>query len=346
MPKPRLPQNKGLPKRWRFEHGAYFYNVPKGMENLWEGKKKFRLGGKLSDAYREYAKRLGGIENVRNIGDLLDRYLLEIVPTKSPRHQIEQRRHIKRLREVFGNTFVDSIIPKDIYTYHDKSKVKGQAEREISTFSHVYTKAVEWGYINRHPFKGEVRIISNHKPRTRYIEDWEIEACLTLPSLQKRDTTAMMQAYIKLKQLTGLRKGDLLRLQESNLTVDGIRLTISKTGTPRIISWSDALIESISEAKAARPFDITPHLFCTRNGTSYIDQDGDTSSFNSLWQRFMKRVLKETDVKEKFTEHDIRAKVASDAKNLERARELLGHENSSITKRVYMRKTETVKPAK
>lgn len=58
----------------------------------------------------------------------------------------------------------------------------------------------------------------------------------------------------------------------------------------------------------------------------------------------MDRVLKETQVKQRFNEHDLRAKCASDAETLEHARALMAHADSRITERVYRRKPEMVKP--
>ena len=60
--------------------------------------------------------------------------------------------------------------PKLIYQYVDKRDYKIAAHREIEVLSHAYTKAVEWGLIDRHPFKGEVRL-KGGKPRDRYVED-------------------------------------------------------------------------------------------------------------------------------------------------------------------------------
>jgi len=65
-----------------------------------------------------------------------------------------------------------------------------------------------------------------------------------------------------------------------------------------------------------------------------------------MWQRFMERVLKETKVKERFTEHDLRAKCASDAETLEHARALLAHADSQVTQRVYRRLPKPVQPGK
>jgi len=57
----------------------------------------------------------------------------------------------------------------------------------------------------------------------------------------------------------------------------------------------------------------------------------------------MNKALKETKLTERFTEHDLRAKVASDLELLH-ASKLLGHSTQVITNRVYRRKSERVMP--
>ena len=49
----RKKENLGLPNRWRFNHGAYYYSVPPGQESKWDGKRTFHLGRNLPDAYRK-----------------------------------------------------------------------------------------------------------------------------------------------------------------------------------------------------------------------------------------------------------------------------------------------------
>ncbi len=87
-------------------------------------------------------------------------------------------------------------------------------------------------------------------------------------------------------------------------------------------------------------------MFCTRQGKPYVKEDGTANAFDSLWQRFMARALKETKLEERFTEHDLRAKCASDAESLERARELLAHADAQTTRRFYRRAPDRVRPAK
>jgi len=58
----------------------------------------------------------------------------------------------------------------------------------------------------------------------------------------------------------------------------------------------------------------------------------------------MSRLLAETKITQRFTEHDLGGSVGSDAESLERARQLLGHADSKITDRVYRRKPELIRP--
>lgn len=354
MPRKRNKENAGLPARWKAEHGAYFYQVPPGFEDRWDGKKKFRLGASLPEAYAEWAKRLGAIDGARTIGQLLDRYALEVVPTKGPKTQVENNRAIRNLRAVFGSAPLTWLKPQHVYQYVDKRKdTKIAAHRAVDVLSHAFTKAVEWGYIDRHPFKGEVRL-EGEKPRDRYIEDWEIIEVLALQSKRKKGSVLMLQAYIRLKLLTGMARSDLLRLDPTpgrSFTDEGIRIirhkTEGTTGKSTIYEWTPELRAAVDLALSVRPVDIAPFLFCTRKGEGYIDEEkGTATGWDSMWQRFMERVMKETKVTTRFTEHDMRAKCASDAATLEQARALLSHVDSEVTRRIYRRRPERVKPGK
>ena len=152
-----------------------------------------------------------------------------------------------------------------------------------------------------------------------------------------------------MKILTGLRRADILSLRIADLREDGLhvkpRKTAKTTGKKLIIEWSDELHRAIDEAKAVRPRDIAPWLFCTRRGEAYFKPDGSANAFDSLWQRFMGKALGETELKERFQERDLRAKTASDMP-LELATALLGHADAGITKRVYRRRPDVVKPLK
>lgn len=347
-PRPRLPVNKPLPTRWKYQHGAFYYLVPASVRHQWDGKTWFRLGATLAEAYATWAERIGAPDRITTIAALFDRYLMEVVPTNAPKSQTEKRRHIAHLRPVFGEMALADLEPQHVYQYVTARTAKVAAHREVETLSHCFTKAVQWGLMRAHPFKGEVRLESE-APRERYVEDWEIEAALRLPAKRKKGSVLMVQAYLRIKLLTGLRKGDLLRLTVANLQEDGIHVTPAKTrkstGKRLIYEWTPELRAAIDTAKDMRPA-LSPHLFCNQHGQPlYEAEKGTTKGFDDIWQRFMGRLLEETEVEQRFTEHDLRAKVGSDAESLERARQLLAHASDSTTQRIYRRKPERIKPA-
>ncbi|MEO7579944.1 MAG: tyrosine-type recombinase/integrase [Massilia sp.] len=348
MPRARNPENKALPARWRFTHGAYYYQVPPGQEPAWDNKKTFRLGVSLSDAYQEWAKRLKSRQDVRTIASLLDRYALECIPTKAITTQQQNRIALGKVRTAFGAFGLDEIKPQYVYQYIDGRDAKTSARREMELLSHALTKAVEWGAIDRHPFKGEVRL-KGEKARTRYIEDWEVVEFLSLTPRRKSGSVLAAQAYIRVKLLTGIRRGNMLRLTMSDLKEDGIHVepgkTEGSTGKRVIFQWSDELRAAVAMAKEARPLKLSPFLFCNRKGEGYFNEkNGRAGGWESLWRNFAARVMEETKVTESFTEHDLRAKCASDASTLEHARQLLTHADDKLTERVYRRRPELIKP--
>ena len=202
--------------------------------------------------------------------------------------------------------------------------------------------AVRWGYIDRHPFLGQTRL-EHAKPRSRYVTDAEVQACFDVQPLRHRGSVKMCQAFIRFKLLVGLRKSDILNLRIEQLKDDGIHLTTGKTGKPIVFTWTDALRVAVEEAKSVRPVHISPFLFCNRRGECYVDANGRTGAFDLVWKNFMDRVKAESGI-EHFTEHDLRAKVASDAESLDRAQEVLTHSSPEITAKVYRRAATKVKP--
>lgn len=344
MPRKRNKENAGFPKRWRLIHNAIYYQVPKDCRHQWDGKSTFRLGKTPPEAYKTWAERIGHIDDAKTVSDLLDRYALEVIPKKAAATQHSNHKEIIKLRPVFGGMPLNTVKPRHIYQYLDKRKAKTRGRREISLLSHAFTKAVGWGYIDRHPFKGETEL-PGEVPRDRYIEDWEMDSCLNIPAPNRKGGAMAVQAYIKLKNLTGLRRADLLRLTMSHLTDIGIKVKTSKKKKAVVFKWTEELRAAVDQAKEARPVNISPWLFCNRRGLGYLNEEtGEATGWDSMWHRFMARVMAETEVMERFTEHDIRAKAGSDAETDERASELLTHSSVAITRRVYRRKERIISP--
>jgi integrase len=312
--------------------------VPPKLRAYWDDKTEFLLGRTLQQAYLTYSTRVQAEENTRTIGQLLDRYTIEIVPGKKPKSQQSNRISIRRLRSVFSDVPVGLVKPKDAYKFIDlvtKKHGPASANRDYEVLSHALSMAVQWGVIDRNPVKGQVRK-NKIKRRERYIENWELEEALKIAS-------PMLRAYIVLKLLTGLRRGDLLRLEVSQLTGEGISVKTGKTDVGLVIEWTEELREAVCACLDARSIDHVSWLFCTRNGNPYVKDDGSANAFDSLWQRFMMKVVTDTNVTERFQEKDLRKKTASDM-SLEMAKQLLGHTSASTTRRHYRLTGDRVKP--
>jgi len=345
-PKKRSFENKGLPARWRLRGGAYRYQVPPGLEHLWDGKKEFTLGKTLPEAHRVWASRVESVNNIQTMADLFTRYARDVLPTKKASTARGQASLIIKLSAVFGELRPQDVKASHAYSYHDRRTAKTAAKREIELLSHTLTKAVHWGVIDRNPLTGLE--LETSKKVKRETTDADIECLLSLNPINTdsrgRKThnlgVSVVQAYVKFKLLTGMRRTDILRLKMSNLKEDGVYFEVSKTGTELVIEITEALREAIDECKSVRPVHLSPYLFCTRRGEPYIQEDATANGFESMWQRVMAKL----PAKHRFAERTLRNKASNDAESLEHAQQLLAHSDQRTTKKNYRTKAERVRP--
>lgn len=335
-------KEKGLPSRWRWKNGAYRYRVPVGDRRLWGGKSEYRLGSTLSEAYRVWAEQLEkiGLHGRRQtMADLFDEYASRIIPQKKASTARGQPAIIKRLNSVFGEMLPEDIKPAHAYQYFDRRTAKTAAKRELELLSHVLSVAVQWGRIDKNPLLGQLRLSTGSAPQ-QYVTDDQVIGLLRLDAAPKSGV-AVVQSYVRLKLLTGLRRTDLLRLSVSDIQGDGLHVTTSKTGRAVVYELTPDLSAALSECKANRPA-LSPWLFCTRKGEPYIKPDATANGWESLWQRVMAKLQEQGG--ERFPERALRNKAGSDAESLEHASALLAHADASTTKRFYRVKPEVVKP--
>jgi len=366
MPQKRRADNRGYPSGWTWHHGAIYYMVPKHVQHLWDGKRKFRLGPNEYEAYKVWAERIQNPDIPVTFSEGFDKFLVEVVPDLSPATQESYVRAITALRKPFGAMAIVDFRSHHAYQYQNKrGKVAPTAtNRETEVLSAFFTQCFKWGVpLETHPMiQGKFRKL-RRPARSRVIEDREIEAVMSLkPSKFGRSAIPMLQAYILVKTTSGRRRIEVLRLKTTDLQPNGVRWTLAKhrqSGIKHIITkWGPGLRAAIDAAIAARPIgkprsrkhyrqtaDISPWVFCKADGTPYLKADGtEADAFASAWQRFMDKVETEAGV-ERFWDSDLRAKAADDAGSLEHARRLLAHSpGSTTTQRHYRRRPDEVDP--
>lgn len=343
-PRKRKAEHKGLPTGWRQRYGAYYYQVPKTLRHLWDGKTEFRLGKTLPEAYRAWAERLELQQEARTIADLLDQYAMQVLPAKAWKSRESNQISIGRLRKVFGAVPIGAIEPHHAYKYiHRVTEKHGatSARRDWEVLRHAYTKAVEWGLVKRHPLIDQVKL-AKPKPRERYVEDLELAEALKV-------APPILRAYVDFKLLTGLRRKDILLLRRD--CADSGELVVTPTKTARSSGMklrfevTPDLQAAVDAAKAVPRKVGSVWLFATRSGKCYVDEEtGRANGFDSIWNRWIHRALAETGLVERFQERDLRKKSITDDADLEAARKRAGHTSEQITKTVYRLKGEKVRP--
>lgn len=94
--------------------------MPPGLEDQWDGKKDFRLGKTLPEAYRTWSERLNEKgSSARTMSQLLDRNALEVVPTKAAKSQQSNQISLGKLHPAFGHMRITAVKPIHWYQYKD-----------------------------------------------------------------------------------------------------------------------------------------------------------------------------------------------------------------------------------
>ncbi|MEM7468219.1 MAG: tyrosine-type recombinase/integrase [Pseudomonadota bacterium] len=317
-------KDKHLPKNVYMRSGGYYFV---DYEGKWHN-----LGRNFALAMQKYGL-LADARHCETMSEVIDRYLREIAPLKAESTYKDNIKQSKYLRAAFGRMRPVQVTPKMVYQYMDErgKNSQVQANREIALLSHMFKKAIRWGFVSTNPVKGIERF--KEKPRERYVTDEEFNAFKDFAGPE-------IAAYLDFKLLTGLRKGDILRLKRSDIQDDGIHAYISKTRKTIVIEWTDALRDAVDAILNLKKPIYSISLFRTRRGQPY-----SVDGFNSIWQRKMRKALEEGVLKERFTDHDIRAKTGSDTSEAH-AVELLAHDDPRTTKKHYRRKDSVVRPLK
>lgn len=324
---------------------GYYYN---GRDP--DGKRvEISLGTDLAAAKRKWAE----LECVEVPPDAslmkyaFDQYERDILPKKKPSTQRENKLCLSQLRTVFDKAPIDAIRPQDIARYRDARSAPVRANREIALLSHVFNMAREWGFTQRdNPCRGVRK--NKEKPRDYYAEADVWDAVRDAGSDALRD--AMDLAY-----LSGQRPADVLKMNNVDIRNDELHVLQNKTSHAlRIRLHVDGLPTELGaciDRLQARPVKaMSGELVCTEQGkplTMKMLRGRFDAARKTAAEKAKKAGNADLALRIKaFQFRDIRPKAASEISSLDDASKLLGHTDNQITKRVYRRVGELVKPTK
>jgi integrase len=345
----RRKKDKGLPERVYIDYGKQRKDGtwPKPRYYLkQENNKRLYLGNSEIEMRRNHLALIERPKHVKLMKDLIDDYLQSVAVQKGDSTYELEIGKSKFLKAYFGELYPDEIVTPDIYKYMDiraqKQEVRGRitggkrtANQERALLSNVLSWGIRKGLLKDNPVK-HVKPFKE-KPRDRYPEDWELKAVYN-------ESSPILQCILDFAYLSGQRRGDILHIQQSQITEEGIYIVQKKTkdkvNTKLLIQWSDALRECVNRARQLRGNIRSIYLFCKEDGQPY-----KFAGLRHMYRMAMDKALAKGVLKEKFNFHDLRAKTYSDDENEQERIKRAGHVDGAMG-RVYDRKVKKVKPLK
>jgi len=134
----------------------------------------------------------------------------------------------------FGeDTLLANIRYVDLETYRNLLRQKrtksgavrkdGTVNREMSSLSHLFTKAVEWEMVEQNPFeKGKSLLLKEDNERLRYLEEDELQALLA-------ECPQHLRGIVTCAVNTGMDRGEILKLKWEQIQKGFIHLEVYKT---------------------------------------------------------------------------------------------------------------------
>lgn len=267
--------------------------------------------------------------------------------------------HISRcFIKPFGNKPLTEITPALIDQWRTKRLKDGRTtetvNRDVATFKAALSKAVLWGFIEKHPLdrlkllkadrSGKIRFLSNDeetrlrnaaikrdeliKKHRQQANEWRIQRGYDLLHDMYKDRFAdHIHPMILLTLNTGLRQGELFSLRWENVSFDQAVLTIegayAKSGKTRHIPLNTEALNTLRDWRKQTTSDIL--VFPSKSG----------QPFNNIKKAWLG--LKKAANITNFRWHDLRHHFASRLVmadvDLNTVRELLGHSDMSMTLR-------------
>lgn len=241
----------------------------------------------------------------RTVGELIDRYMREVLPTK--RSARSQRAQLLWWRDELGHLTLADLTPAMIADCRDRlaqgktpsGKLASPASqvRYLAAFSHTFTVAVrEWGWLEDNPVQ-KVRRPTEPRGRVRFLSEKERTALL---ASCKEDRNPLLYPLVVLALGTGARLGELLSLRwtDVDLTRGVARLARTKNGEPRTLPLAGHVLVVLKALAVERGSDAN-FVFPSEHGRT-------PATLRKPWER----VLAEAGI-ENFRFHDLRHSAAS-----------------------------------
>jgi len=237
---------------------------------------------------------------MRTVKEVIARYRKERGPELGTRTVADYERSLVTLESSFGNKSIDDISRADLAKFMNVTKGKIQRNKNLSVFSAVFSKAMEWGWAEANPC---YRFERNEIPRRARQELTEADFQLARKTIEGSGRTegagvrtALIMEFV---HETGLAQGQILKLKWAQVHAEAGQILFRNPMSKRqiIVPINRALTELLARCQKVcgkKKEYVIPNKF----GNRYT-----SAGFRAMWRRAM--IKWSATGKDTFTFHDI-----------------------------------------
>lgn len=269
----------------------------------------------------------------RTVAELIDKYIANVLPSKSNSMKAAQANQLAWWREKAGYYVLADFTVEVIdslrselakgSTNRGEKRTTATVNRYLAALSHVLTKAVNvWQWLESNPLS-KIERHSENQGRVRYLDDEErmrlLEAC-------QQSSNKQLYAIVVLALSTGMRKGEILNLTRRFVFLQEgfVILEHTKNGERRRVPIIGHAHEVLTSQMKIHRFD-SDFIFPSKDGTKPID-------IKRPWEV----AVTKAEIND-FRFHDLRHSCASylamNGATQRDLMEILGHKTVQMTKR-------------
>ncbi len=263
---------------------------------------------------------------------LCEEYLEFSKANKAQKSYERDKSSIKHLLRTFIEKFITEITAHDLEQYKNlrKDEVKpATINREISCVKHMFTKAVQWGYLSKNPIRSITKL-KEPPGRVRYLTDEEIRRLLYCCAGHLRPIVIMALN-------TGMRKGEILNLKWSDIDMVRRAITVrtSKNNESRYIPVNGTLYVELLRLNSDSTDD--KYVFVGENGEPRRNID---HAFEGARKRAKLEDFRFHDLRHTFASH-----LVMNGVDIRTVQKLLGQKTIAMTIRYSHLSDKTLKDA-
>jgi integrase len=288
------------------------------------------------------------------VGDLIDRYILDVMPLKK-KSQKKQTAQLLWWKGQIGCFTLAELTPALIGEKRDEllrgvtcrgsKRSPATVMRYLSALSHACTVATkEWGWLDDSPMR-KVTKLREARGRVRFLDENEraqlLQAC-------KESQNPHLYPVVLLAMSTGMRYGEIINLTWRDVDISRRRIILQETknGDRRAVPLAGQALELLArlEKEHSGETDLlfpklrkvatisTPSSIISEHGVTKVQKVQKPAQLRIAWQT----AVKKAELKD-FRFHDLRHTAASylamSGASLAEIAEILGHKTLAMVKR-------------